>query len=995
MHQSLSQKIKRFLPTLLVALMAIACNWLWPIDVTIIDQSNRFPFDQSEISVDDRTQSTAGWPWTYRSVFRYSDANRVGLPSELSDEVFDGIRLVGNILFWTALLFFTFWYTGPKRVADENGQPTVVPRRLGLGDLLILITLIAFALGYYNWSRKTHEEQEALRVEIERSAGWVDITRSIPWPIQRIAEGRFDDWLVSWNRISGVTIDNPKKELLEKIVALPHLEVLRLAGDRYPLEGLKPLERRYALRELRISGRTLDDETVRLVGRLKSLQNINLMRTNIHRSGLEAWGSMPRLRLLNLIHTDVAIDGDQRVPALANLYALLLPHPPREKTLTHRIAGLPDLQQLTCMEYDERMNNEPIRLIVEDCSALRKITLDTAQKLDLELRRLPVLESVQNDSFLIGERVHRRSIVPNGVWVRRAVFQDLPALTKMPLFIRNLEEISVSNCKSSAMSLSSLGDVFSIEKRGIVPVSDLIKNRIDYDLVRARIASEDSEDDEGSWLIPSSNDTQQMIDALANFPDLDRLSLRYRHLSKVDLSVLSKYQSLKTIDLAWAKITKKQLGALALVPSLEKLRFLSLEDINRSEDPNMSFFAYSMFRSRDERGRSPDQMIDMNDVLTVLPNLRVLDGDSLVGQKIELEGHQHIESLTGGDWTLSSEVALKNNPKLRDTIVVGPALERLQIRSTPELRGIVMSSPWPRDGVVEDCSQLQSLAVGGRTLQDNSWRSLGDLGSLQSLTVAHSALSAEELQRIGQAKKLRALGVSGSAVDDTVVKAWGSIRDLEMLDLREIQITADSLEWIRSQSSLKYLAIDLPVLQGASRDTLEFLNRLQRLTLRGGTLDAVDLKQWPSMPSLREWRLEQVEVTADGAAALSEREIGTLQFFDLDRCTIDLESSIGWLKKCVDGRVVCSIHDTVIDADVEELIERSKLAGRTSIHPFTDLTTPGYEGVESFGEPGTDTFMFRTGSIAKPEGSPWSSGKAFLADPELYRNRNPMLEALP
>ena len=88
------------------------------------------------------------------------------------------MRLVGNVLVWTALLLFTFWYTGPKRVADENGQPTVVPRRLGLGDLLILISFIAFALGYYNWSRRTHDEQELLRVEIERSAGLRNCTRA-------------------------------------------------------------------------------------------------------------------------------------------------------------------------------------------------------------------------------------------------------------------------------------------------------------------------------------------------------------------------------------------------------------------------------------------------------------------------------------------------------------------------------------------------------------------------------------------------------------------------------------------------------------------------------------------------------------------------------------------------------------------------------------------------------------------------------------------------
>ncbi|MBM3965181.1 MAG: hypothetical protein FJ308_08970 [Planctomycetes bacterium] len=69
--QGLSWKVSRFVPTLAVVLLAIACNWLWTLDVTIVDQVNRFPFDQSEVAVDDRAQSVAGWPWTYLAVFQY------------------------------------------------------------------------------------------------------------------------------------------------------------------------------------------------------------------------------------------------------------------------------------------------------------------------------------------------------------------------------------------------------------------------------------------------------------------------------------------------------------------------------------------------------------------------------------------------------------------------------------------------------------------------------------------------------------------------------------------------------------------------------------------------------------------------------------------------------------------------------------------------------------------------------------------------------------
>jgi hypothetical protein len=985
MSQSLSQKIKRFLPTLLVALLAIACNWLWPLDITIVDQINRFPFDQSEVAVDDRTESVAGWPWTYRAVFHYQKPGGTDLPAFPRHEVFDGMRLVGNVCVWLVLLAFTFWYTGPKYIADESGRKTVTPRSLGLSDLLLMISFIAFLLGQYSWSRKTFIEQETLRLEIEQAGGWVDVSRSLPLPIKHFAEGRFDDWLVSWNRITGVTVENPQKELLDKIVVLPHLEVLRLAGDRYSLASLKPLEKRYALREVRISGRMLDGETVGLIGRLKSLQKISLIRTNMHRHGLEAWGEMPRLRLLNLIHTDVALDGEGPLPSLANLYSLLLPHPPRGQSLTHRVVGLPHLQQLTCLEYDERMNATPVRLIVEDCADLRAITVDTTQKLDLELRKLPMLETVQNYSFLIGERVHRRSIVPNGVWVRKAVLDELPSLAKMPLFIRNLEQIEVSNCNTTGMSLHGLGDVFVIERKGFVPVHELIQSRIAYDSVRSRIGGEDSEDDERAWLTPSANDTQQMINALASLSKLEQLPLRYRDLSEVDLSILTKYPSLNTIDLAWAKVTTEHLEVIAKIPTLEELRFWSIEDIVRGEYADNKFLAYSI-RNRDDRDRSLGQ-INMNDVLAALPKLRVLRGDSMVERVFDVKGHQSIESLFDGNWTYALDIEISDNPMLRDTVVFSPSLERLQIRGTPELRGIVMTSPWPRSGVIVDCSQLRSIALGGASLDEGSWRSLADFSSLESLTIAHSTLSGEALQRIGQASKLRALCACGSAVDDSVVKGWESIRNLEILDLRETRITADSLEWIRSQASLKDLAIDLSVVQGASRETLEFLGRLQRLTVRGGTLDAANLQRWPSMPALRELRLQQVTLPADGASALSSREIGSLQFFELDHCTIDLENSIDWLKKCIQRKVVCSILETVIDPDIEDFIVQSKLAGCSANNPFLDIVTPGFERIESFSDQPKGTFE----DVLLPTGTakdwPWSSGRPFIVNPELYRDR--------
>ncbi|MBM3965180.1 MAG: leucine-rich repeat domain-containing protein [Planctomycetes bacterium] len=897
--------------------------------------------------------------------------------------------MAGNICVWVGLLAFTFWYTGPKCITGENGQKTEVPRSLGLSDLFLVVALIAFFLGQYSWIRKTYNEQESLRFEIEQAGGWVDVSRSIPLPIQRISKGRFDDWLVSWNRITGVTIENPEKELLEKIVSLPHLEVLRLAGDRYPLASLKPLEKRYALRELRISGRSLDDETAGLIGRLKSLQKINLMRTNVHRRALEAWGDMPRLRLLTLVHTDVALDGEQPIPSMNTLYSLLLPHSPRGQSVTHRIAGLSQLQQLTCIEYDERLNATPVRLIVEDCPALRTITVDTAQKLDLELRRLPVLETVQNYSFLIGERVHRRSIVPNGVWVRKAVLEDLPSLTKMPLFIRNLEQIEVSNCNTSGMGLNALGDVFVIEKKGFVPVHEMIQSRLAFDSVPT---SEDSDDEEESWLTPTANDTQQMINALVSLTKLNQLPLRYRDLTEVDLSILAKYASLKTVDLAWAKITKEQLEVLATIPTLEELRFWSIEDIVWREYTEKQFLAYSMLRHRDVRGLSSDQ-IDLKDILAAFPKLRFLRGDSLVGRVFDVKGHRSIESLFDGNWSYALDIEIMDNPKLRDTVVFSPSLERLQIRRTPELRGILLTSPWPRAGVVEDCSKLRSITLGGHTLDEVSWRSFDDLRSLESLTIAHTNLAGEALQRIGQASKLLALCACGSAVNDSVVKAWASIRDLEILDLRETRITAESLEWIRSQSPLKDLAIDLSVLQGASREALEFLGRLQRLTLRGGTLDAGDLRQWPSMPSLREWRLQQVTLPADGAAVLSERDVGSLTFFDLDHCTIDVDTSIGWLKKCIKGNVVCSILETVIDSDVEDTIVKSKLAGCSSNNPFLDVATPGFERIASFGDQPRGIFEEMLLPTGANKDWPWSAGRPFIANPELYRD--PIGKALP
>ncbi len=983
--------LRRLLPAFIVLVIAIATNWLWLQSEQIIDQRTVYPFDERVPWLDDRVERAAGFPWTYWIRFEYSNPRSDLVPST-SHGVFDGTRLFGNIALWALLLAFTFWYTGPRRRGDDDDASATEPRRFMLSDLAILITVIALGLAYYSWMRKTGREQEGLASRIEQAGGMVDISVNLPAPLAWLVKGRYEDWLTPMYRITGVTIDNPNKALVDEIVVLPKLQRFRLSGDSYPLESLQPLVGRFGLEELRISGRELDDSTVELIGRLKSLQSINLMRTNLHCNGLIAWGFMPRLRYLHLVHSDVSLDVDEPIAALESVRGLLLPRPPRGKSMIHRTVRLPELREIICTEYDERINNTPVQLTVEDCPKLQRIAVDAIQRLDLELRRLPLLRKLETIQFLIGERVRQKSIVPDGVWVRKAVFDDLPTLETIPLFVRNLEEIEIRGCDRSSLDATSLGGCFVMERRELVPVGQLVQHTQPFMDSGSVISDTDdgAEPNPLTWLLPSTEETQHMINVLSNVSSLSTLSLTHRDLSQIDFSPLAQCKSLRSIDLSMSKFVPSQLAPLADLEQLESLQLAPMQD-SVSEDLMMAAYSFVQRRRYSESPRGSKDLLA--EILATLPNLRTVAGDTNDLGKFDIENHEAIESVFQGRWGLADQVNVVGNPKLKDTVILSPVLQNLVIRGNPQIRGLLTHRPWDGGWVVEDCDQLRFLAVGGEKFSDPQWLRIGDLQHLESLTVAHAPLSEASLQRIGESAKLKALCAYGCKVNDSVVGAWNAIRDLEMLDLRETQITAESLAWIRSQSSLKQLAIDYAVLQGASSDTLDFLGRLERLTLRGGTLDAASLEAWPPMLSLQEWRLEMMDVPVDTAIVLAGRKLPGLRFLDLDRCTVDLTNIGEWLQQRVASRVVCSIHETVIPADIEdEMVQRGQ-AGRVATAPYVDVTEPGFESIKSFGEESNFDMPFEYAFLRLGADIPWIKGRTFLVRPELF-SRSTMSRSL-
>ena len=528
--------------------------------------------DNEIIGTDPVTFSAAGWPWCF-----YQHFQCVGSESWFA---WDSWRLLGNIVFWSAIAIFAVVLRKQKaksRAKRESLGPdaanNLAIRQWSLADLLVLFALVASGLGFFARVKARYAESQTLVQEIKRAGGTVSEGYYLPSILSLLSNDIHSELLKPLNRIVQVSLDNPSKSLLQKVVALPRLKSLRISGCGEHLSELQPLRQNPRLSDLRISGCKLDDKTVELLSSLKSLQSLNLMHTNITAAGMAALGRMPRLRFVHLGHTDVELANDTLEEWMKSVRCLQLPRPKMGGSAAFKLTSWPELQEVRCFEYEELINSTPVHLSVINMPKLQSIALERLQRFDLKLADLPQLREIATRDTQVSERSLEKSVIPSAIWVRKANMIALGSLNLAKFFVRDFSGLQIEKCPN-----------------------------LECEVVWEQAS-------EQRWYAPwSDSEIQTMVTGIGNSTGITNFKLSGLPLGRLDLTPIRNCSTIKRLEVDRGT-PAKQMEQLSPLPSLRELRIPQL------------------FYNQGLRADIASQLtnISMSEMLRLWPSLRKID----------------------------------------------------------------------------------------------------------------------------------------------------------------------------------------------------------------------------------------------------------------------------------------------------------------------------------------------------------------------------------
>lgn len=762
---------------------------------------NAIDDDLTELSAARRYM--AGWPQTFYIKIDYDD-----LPSYSQ---FNWQNLTINLMFWfLAIAGFVLYESRIHRLWKANSGEN--KRRLTIVDLFVCTGLIAGLIAYWRALEQRSAAEAALAVDIAEGGGSTVQTLSLPQ-----TRFKFLPNAMRWRlqRVSEVTLNSPSPELLAKAMSLPYLTTLYIGGGDYDLNLLRGLASKPLLSVLRVSGRRLDPQAVATLASIQQLQSLNLMRTNITSKALQPLTAMPRLQALNLVHTDVELADIGTLSSSKTIRSLYLPHPAAGRGDHLKLDGWPELRKLSCNEYDERPNNEPVILELKQLPKLRTLSLDSLQVFDLQLDQLPELSELHPLHSQWQTRVSQEETVPNAVSVRKLSLGSVPSLRALKLFATSMEEMRFSEPMAMQLEITT------------APMSE-------GGIPRPVTESDFSTATKQAWL-----------NSLSEQGGPSALKLSAIPLEGVDLRPLANCDVLRSLDLAHCGVTPEQLRQLKDMKGLEELNVAGC-------------------------------MLDGQTVAwlaTNLPGLRRLYCEPVAIGRLKLENNPKLECVLGRadiPLVMIDALHLEGMPNLKDAFDLPKELRYLQVKDTPSLTGLSTRAPWPEKASIAGVRDLIYFAAGGPRLDDSVAAAVLGCVKLERLTFAYSSVSPETLTKIGELKNLTYLALSGSKVDDEVIAKWQPMTSLRTLRLDETAITDRAIDFISRCENLERLSLRNTQVTAQGLSRLSGLTNLARIDCGAADLSEEKLKAISAFQSLNTLDLSGSKVTAEILTVLKD-----------------------------------------------------------------------------------------------------------------------------
>lgn len=782
----------RLLALLGLMLLFATVNWpyLYAPNKAVSIPWRSLPFD---MSIDSGASNEVVYPieagWPFR--FYISHSMAVG---DLHVQWFAKDAAL-NLLIALSFFFVLFLYV--RRATRKS-------RGVALADLLIVVTLLAAAMGYGRWKIRQQELDHASVVKLQ-SAGIV-----IRQPITpKILEGYLPDFARKHCfRITAVNLQDPTADQVELVCQLPYLRSLRIAGGEYDLVNLRRLPSMRYLQDIRVAGQELDGQAVLAMADCVMVRQLNISQTNCGEDSLEHFAKLTRLSRMMAIGTMIPLESWGKCSLKKQLVELTLSRPTTGSGGKIKLESWPLLRKLALESLDAPLNPNVFEIVLHDIPKLNEFNRDAFQLADLDLQRLPELSGITIKYRNLETRLADNESVPVRNWVRNLVFKDLPKLKNVGFNFRDFESIEISGCDQIEYVVASCQAYFG--------TGDQI-----YD----------------QSISPEI--CQRVIDNFGNLKGPPLLSIRGYDLTKVDLSPLKNNPGLKKLSFQNSTLSKtsaEQIGAPSLVAIDVRNANAEVGFVTEIAS-RLPALTNLMISAKIDRLRIEDK-----------PNLRTIVFDDHEKSQI-------------------TALRLINLPELQSPMVVGPMGGYLHVENVAKLPGLAILSAIPQVKV-SGVQGLEWFVGGGHAMNDEVVSEVLKAKALTHLTIGFPSASEDAFKDLVTLKSLQQVALPGAKLSDDAIRQWEIPSSLTDLDVRECGLSSATIAKLVKRGNWKRLLLTGNELDVAVLAGLQANPRLEKLGIGGMELSLEVINQLAPLASLVSLNLSETKISSGGLAAI-------------------------------------------------------------------------------------------------------------------------------
>ncbi len=751
----------------------------------------------------------AGWPQRYLIRHSFDDA--------MPHTYWSTTNLLIDLFVALAVLAGVFWHSWPRSDSNRSSK-----RSISLFDLLILIALIAAGMSYHQLQVRRTEQDRLIAGQLQ-SSGHATRESFAPQLLHRWLPARLYE---NWARITAVDLDQPSTDQVQLACQLPYLRSLRLGGRDYDISQLRRLPAMRYLQDLRVSGRELDPQTVLSIAACPLVRQLNVAHSNCGAGAVKQFSAMPRLRRVMAFGSAIPDETWDKSELKHSLRDLVLARPATGQPGSIQLSNWPKLESLRFRSLDGQLNPNAYSIAISDMPELKDIQVDVFQMVDLDLQRLPKLETLKPEFAAIGSRTAEDQRVPQNLWTRKMVLNDLPAFEVLWFYPADFQSLELTDCDSITQIIASTRDYPGGANR-----------QFNYEL--------------------NVKNQQSVIDHLGNLEGHSTFSFWGFRVDQLDLSPLTKSTSIDFLDLSHSVLGKD---------SLKQIQSLPLRTIKVGN------------------AKLPRSFI--NELMGRFPDLESLTLDSSI-EAVRIEDKPKLKTLSFDQHKKSNLTALRlvNTPDLESPIVINPLGNYVHVEQAPLMTGLAVLTPHPTIAI-SGVQGLQWFIGGGSSMNNEVVNEVLQAKGLTHLTLAYPVAETAAFETLTQLTHLVELKTPGAPLSDNLIQQWEIPQSLLKLDFRDCGLSIASTSKLIRRGGWQELWIGGNEIDPNDLTQLGVRSPLTSLGLAGTTMDVQTINNLGSMPDLIRLDLSATAVQSGGLAALIKLAPG-LRELDLTDATVD------------------------------------------------------------------------------------------------------------